>query len=257
MRISDKRTTEGFTLIELLVVIAIIALLVSLLLPSLQRAQELAHRTVCAGNLRKLAKAVLVYAEDFDGYGPTQSYDEHVEWYGPLAEYLGRSKEEWNNPSRFKKTWIYYMSNGCPSHREARWDSPSSYPASITLNNHLLPPPPRPGRVDDTPRITSVESVSEVILSFDHFCACVNLGRFPQTGLCMTAWGRIRSDGEVNIYGRHNREGLNFAFVDGHSQFHSYVHLEDNVDPDTGGGSGVFLGGNIRFTEGQEVRRLD
>ncbi len=244
--------SKGFTLIELLVVIAIIALLVSLLLPSLQRAQELAHRTVCAGNLRKVAKAVLVYAEDFDGYGPTQSYDEHVEWYGPLAEYLGRSKEEWNNPSRFKKTWIYYMSNGCPSHREAYWDSPTSYPASITLNNHLLPPPPKPGKVDDTPRITSVESTSEIILSFDNFCSVVNGGDFPPSVLRQTAWGAIAPNGVIRVYGRHNREGLNFAFVDGHSMFHPYVHFDDA----SGKSTGVFLGGRLSF-HGEDQLKLD
>jgi prepilin-type N-terminal cleavage/methylation domain-containing protein len=52
----------GFTLIELLVVVAIIALLISILLPSLSRARELSKRLVCASNLSGLGKACKIYA---------------------------------------------------------------------------------------------------------------------------------------------------------------------------------------------------
>ena len=57
---------KGFTLIELLVVIAIISLLVSILLPSLTRAKELAKRAVCCSNLKGAGIAMYMYADDED-----------------------------------------------------------------------------------------------------------------------------------------------------------------------------------------------
>ena len=63
----------GFTLIELLVVIAIIALLVSILMPSLQKAKDLAKDVVCRSNEKTVSYGVVLYAEENDDIYPYNS----------------------------------------------------------------------------------------------------------------------------------------------------------------------------------------
>ena len=59
---------RAFTLIELLVVVSIIALLVSILLPSLSDARDQARRVVCMSNQHQLGLGSVAYSADWDDW---------------------------------------------------------------------------------------------------------------------------------------------------------------------------------------------
>src|SRR4029079_14162214 len=60
------RRGSGFTLIELLVVIAVIAIIAAILFPVFAQVREKARQTSCASNLKQLAAALAMYAQDND-----------------------------------------------------------------------------------------------------------------------------------------------------------------------------------------------
>jgi prepilin-type N-terminal cleavage/methylation domain-containing protein len=65
-----RRRRGAFTLIELLVVVAIIAVLMSILLPSLRDAREQAKRVYCANNLRNIWTGILMYSYEYNDHVP-------------------------------------------------------------------------------------------------------------------------------------------------------------------------------------------
>jgi prepilin-type N-terminal cleavage/methylation domain-containing protein/prepilin-type processing-associated H-X9-DG protein len=99
------RRRGAFTLVELLVVIGIIALLLSILLPSLNQARENAKQVQCLNNLRQLGMAFMMYANEHKGNLPIRNTSN------------GAGHKQWD--------WIY-------------WQKPPGLPAGITIDDSLV-----------------------------------------------------------------------------------------------------------------------
>ncbi|MGQ9731365.1 MAG: prepilin-type N-terminal cleavage/methylation domain-containing protein [Candidatus Zipacnadales bacterium] len=63
-----KAQRQGFTLIEILVVIAILAILAAIIFPVFFKARGKARQTKCLSNLKQIGAALIMYADDHDGY---------------------------------------------------------------------------------------------------------------------------------------------------------------------------------------------
>jgi prepilin-type N-terminal cleavage/methylation domain-containing protein len=162
-----QRTATGrngrrpaFTLIELLVVVAIIALLISILLPSLARARELSKRTVCAANMKGMGTGFYTYGNENNDDWPAAAHSPATAANVGLVEYvnkIGTSQVEAvpadTNLSTTRNMWALVQTGTsspasfiCPSSEDNKTDvdNPSlcwDFGATQSVSNPPTPPP--------------------------------------------------------------------------------------------------------------------
>jgi len=129
---------RAFTLVELLVVIGIIALLISILLPSLSKARESANRTACLSNIKQITLAFIMYTTENKGYFPfcalnanPQLPEDFVWWTQASMPYIG----EHGIGPYLKLSPTNYKVMVCPSDQTDFRKRGGGYPFSYALNN--------------------------------------------------------------------------------------------------------------------------
>ena len=217
---------RGFTLVELLVVIGIIALLISVLLPALQRARESARLATCASNMRQIGMALTMYANDnrlhypFSAgldQSPLERKEDWVYWepdraselkLSPLFRYMGRFE-----PRVMR----------CPSDVQELHVSTSSindrgYPFSYTMNMPM-------SSLYFKHSITAIRNAAEKFLVIDEDEQTLDDGNFNPylvgTGienLLATRHDPVKGDPTASARRSALRRG-NLLFCDGHAEF--------------------------------------
>lgn len=167
--------SRAFTLIELLVVIAIIALLMAILIPTLQRVKEQAKEVSCRSNLKQVGLIIYLYLQDNDfKMANCHQYDPHSDtkcnqyfWRHPDGTFYSHDEDD----SYWAVAYSDYITDtdvfGCPSFKSAAeliateklygYDAKLFYDSAFALNGWL-----------DRENVNSIRNLDRVFLCHDH-----------------------------------------------------------------------------------------
>ena len=101
---------HGFTLVELLVVIAIIAVLLSILIPSLASVRATAQRIQCGTRLKSIGQSITFYTDKYDGLLPRPQHNPYQSQYFNTHYYLYKRAD---NDFEMDPAKYYWLNLGC------------------------------------------------------------------------------------------------------------------------------------------------
>lgn len=125
---------KSFTLIELMLVITVIAVLVSLLMPAINKAKNTAKMIRCSANMKQIGLAVNSYTDDYQGWMPFNDVAPGTSYYFKASPYLcGKTDSLWTYFASMGKSTVLY----CPENTEVDFASNQNY-SNYSFNIDVL-----------------------------------------------------------------------------------------------------------------------
>jgi prepilin-type N-terminal cleavage/methylation domain-containing protein/prepilin-type processing-associated H-X9-DG protein len=237
-----QRRRKGFTLIELLVVIAVISILAAILFPVFAQAREKARSITCASNMKQLATAWLMYAQDYDDTFPLAQFPRRpgpgtVYWMEVIDPYVKGGIEQPARGSTFvrEERSVYT----CPSYlvpapdqdeagtlRDSWVPAVGRYPLAsyapnlyITSHPSFLGNPAAPDLLGYPGTLASIGDHSRIVL----------LGENHDSGVHISGYGGTNN---YTRAARRHSDGAHCAFVDGHVKWDRGGRPQYGATPD-------------------------
>ena len=255
--------SAAFTLVELLVVIGIIAVMISILLPALNKARRAGQTVSCASNMRQLGFAFNAYINDNHGMIPYAAIDDsslgwYDNWPHSINQYLGQGAV--TAAGRYNAAKVY----ACPSDK---WVLPAGFsPLSYGMTCQgdepgLIRTTASWGTLNAPPKISRLMPSPEIILLVErHGTALGSAGvQYGNTSSCpYDQHAHMRLDGSYITdrapdYCPHSdakTRRWNYLFCDGHVSFLSETETV-NKNPGTGNPYGILTNGDFWPTPGK------
>ncbi|WP_052362199.1 DUF1559 domain-containing protein [Geminisphaera colitermitum] len=222
------KKTSAFTLIELLTVIAIIGILAGIMIPVVGKVRGTARGAQCKSNLRQLATAISMYADEHKGLYPTAyppppgATDGNINWFCgdnnkkncPIAPYISGGETADGKVGRATMRLVVCPSNEVGQPYPSHWIFPNGnaygYPYAVNMSV-----------ISDTSTQVAANSItvpSQTVLMTDNSTPVTGGGtwtygfKFTASGFDDPYWGtRI-----VERMGALHGEKTNIAWCDGH-----------------------------------------
>ena len=239
---SHASRSRGFTLVELLVVVAIIALLISILLPSLSKAREQARSIKCGANQKQMVQGNHMYANEAEDY--------FVSLWRQLP---GQGRFQWYRNAKYRS--MLDQGQGTGTYNARDWSEGLHCPSQPDLDNFPAPGWYR-GRVyswnrtapgDEfvgwwaggegwAPHLPSVRQTADTIAGGDANDWNMHRWRADYENVYAITGERAGHEGGnwgATMYRHNGEESANFMFYDGHVE---NLHHTEAYPRNSGGG---------------------